>query len=971
MATKTFEELKQLAIQIRDEKTNKQNTATRIGTQMLEHLDKLEQDYYDKTATDEELKERDEKLTELEGKTEEIKNTKQDTLTFDEIPTLNSNNPVTSGGIREALDSQKKEVDAAKEEALNAISESESSAISNFSSQKVTPEMLSQGVKDLINTAGGGTINNMPDEEDIQSVSDGTGGQVLKFNNRYYNPSNFSGKGYKILRKNIVDGKNVLTQDMINEANTVYEIRYDYDLNGEEITIPEECILKFEGGSLMNGILRGNQTVISADKYTIFYNINFNDDKQQPSAGYGGRTWCIDYVYPEWFGAKRVTRGFIDNDNFFSKNTDSSEAIQKSFDLANQDSVIMLSGKYLITKKVVLNDDIPIFGVSPKSSGLIYCGTDDCALEISPIYKEYINRGGLKNFSIDNSAFGYYNTHYHHGIIKGYNNLSEALLDYSENSKPIKKIKFYTDGTSTSTKSESAKSYIYKGGDWSLESSWEEEGHVSGIKFSDCLIGTHFINLHITNFSGYAIATNGYVQEAEFIRIDAKGSSGIIGFSDDFDYYNALSSYGNDLLYNVVRFSDIYMDCVGQYGFKGVHTLINLYSSYLVEINNLCIQGPHYAVTNKTNGEVDESIIDVSAENFKSNLTLRNFWLEVGSGKIHKVVVRKAKRTQQTTLNIINGLPINVELYSDADIYINNSIGVYEIDWLNIKDDNINFNVNVNSVSERGENIFNILKTNGIGNSSLGIFNDSYTKKCNVIFLNSPYLKLRGGEYIYKNSKTIYTSGTASSIIDNDNRIVTYIDNFTGQQLLTLSNQIFEAKRKTTVCFVVYAKFGWKDTLEEDIHLKIEAYSGANNTLGNVSLIRLYNQNEIILTKNKKESDFEKIIVIYSAEFPLQNPNNAVGFIRLINTLTKSSVHNNIYMKIKNINICFDAIDLSDDLSERFLSQGTFNNKPYNSPIGFAFFCTDKQTAEGSTNGIMIYHKGNNVWVDALGRVVE
>lgn len=69
MATKTFEELKQLAIQIRDEKTNKQNTATRIGTQMLEHLNKLGQDYYDKTATDEELKQRDEKLSELSIKT--------------------------------------------------------------------------------------------------------------------------------------------------------------------------------------------------------------------------------------------------------------------------------------------------------------------------------------------------------------------------------------------------------------------------------------------------------------------------------------------------------------------------------------------------------------------------------------------------------------------------------------------------------------------------------------------------------------------------------------------------------------------------------------------------------------------------------------------------------------------------------------------------------------------------------------
>lgn len=68
MATKTFEELKQLAVQIRDEKTNKQNTATRIGTQMLEHLNKLEQDYYDKTATDKELKQRDEKLSELSSK---------------------------------------------------------------------------------------------------------------------------------------------------------------------------------------------------------------------------------------------------------------------------------------------------------------------------------------------------------------------------------------------------------------------------------------------------------------------------------------------------------------------------------------------------------------------------------------------------------------------------------------------------------------------------------------------------------------------------------------------------------------------------------------------------------------------------------------------------------------------------------------------------------------------------------------
>ena len=52
---------------------------------------------------------------------------------------------------------------------------------------------------------------------------------------------------------------------------------------------------------------------------------------------------------------------------------------------------------------------------------------------------------------------------------------------------------------------------------------------------------------------------------------------------------------------------------------------------------------------------------------------------------------------------------------------------------------------------------------------------------------------------------------------------------------------------------------------------------------------------------------------------------------------------------------------------------GTFANKPSASDIyiGFRYFCTDKQTTEGATDGIEIIHKGNNVWVDALGRVVS
>lgn len=100
-----------------------------------------------------------------------------------------------------------------------------------------------------------------PDEEDLTvSKPDKEGNAVVSLKDRVYDESNFSGKGYRIVRKNIleIDGtrKNILTQDMINEPNTVYEIRYNFDLNNKEIIIPKGCILKFNGGKLTNGSWR-------------------------------------------------------------------------------------------------------------------------------------------------------------------------------------------------------------------------------------------------------------------------------------------------------------------------------------------------------------------------------------------------------------------------------------------------------------------------------------------------------------------------------------------------------------------------------------------------------------------------------------------------------------------------------------------------------------------------------------------
>ena len=230
-----------------------------------------------------------------------------------------------------------------------------------------------------------------PDDEDLVAEETTEGTSVMKLADRSYSPLNFSGKGYKILRKNIkpvslavtkivvssvptsdgyiafiINGieshvdlvastdtttdkvankiaaklfetmteyevtkdastitltrkfggevsiassfsavntgascsitdstkkelRNIITPIMMNQPNTIYEIRYDFDLNGETIEIQEGCTLKFEGGMLKNGKLEGNYTRIFAHIAKIVKNIIFSG------------TWDIQKVYTEWF----------------------------------------------------------------------------------------------------------------------------------------------------------------------------------------------------------------------------------------------------------------------------------------------------------------------------------------------------------------------------------------------------------------------------------------------------------------------------------------------------------------------------------------------------------------------------------------------------------------------------------------------------------------------------------------------
>ena len=95
------------------------------------------------------------------------------------------------------------------------------------------------------------------DEEDI-TEQNGT----LQLANKTYDKQSFSGLGRVYLRKNIVGDKNVLTQAMINKANTIYVIQYDYDLKEASINIPENSVLNFIGGTIGNGTIIGNKTKV-------------------------------------------------------------------------------------------------------------------------------------------------------------------------------------------------------------------------------------------------------------------------------------------------------------------------------------------------------------------------------------------------------------------------------------------------------------------------------------------------------------------------------------------------------------------------------------------------------------------------------------------------------------------------------------------------------------------------------------
>lgn len=119
---------------------------------------------------------------------------------------------------------------------------------------------------------------------------------------KIYTSDSNNGMGRVVLRKNLVEGVNTLTQSMINKSNTIYIIQYDFTL-GEDITIPENCILEFDGGKISGkNNINFNNCLLTGDIFIT------SDIK--------GNTKNVE-IDIRWFGAKGD--GIFDNSTILNK----------------------------------------------------------------------------------------------------------------------------------------------------------------------------------------------------------------------------------------------------------------------------------------------------------------------------------------------------------------------------------------------------------------------------------------------------------------------------------------------------------------------------------------------------------------------------------------------------------------------------------------------------------------------------
>ena len=89
-----------------------------------------------------------------------------------------------------------------------------------------------------------------------------------------------------IVQPKLEDGKTVIANpEIFEEENVKFVIKYNFDLEGSELTIHDGSILEFDGGSISNGTINGNNIkIINPSGKEYFNNITFNGSYKEISS---------------------------------------------------------------------------------------------------------------------------------------------------------------------------------------------------------------------------------------------------------------------------------------------------------------------------------------------------------------------------------------------------------------------------------------------------------------------------------------------------------------------------------------------------------------------------------------------------------------------------------------------------------------------------------------------------------------
>ena len=744
-------------------------------------------------------------------------------------------------------------------------------------------------------------IGNNPDEEDITSDDN----NKLKFADRSYNHNNFSGKGYKILRKNIVDEKNVLTQEMINEENTIYEIRYNFDLNGAEIIIPDGCILNFNGGTISNG--------------NIFGNID------------------NEYLYPEWFGAKGDG---IKDDSLAIKNTFS---LCQHIILGNKKtykiSTLYQSPNssyygYIVMGLIFTNKSLIIEG-----NNSTFCFSED-VFDVNNRYIRLFNIGVYEQNLIDDIADSCiiedFNVEIKNITEKNYNqiygfaissrNISISNFSYinTDSIKSTCAIAVHSGekfSISNSTIINNASEKAVGGGIWcmlartsyflfSMQNCYSEinnknEDYNISAYVSDSNTNYIEVELDVRNCIFKSNNTNDGL--AFFMSSDVRQ---IPNFKTTAFFYNCKFNVENGgrkfVVYAQSRTS-------GNYNFN--YVLDNCYIQENQEYKDILLDDSSlYAIFTGSNGVP----FNITCNNCIINTN--NYILQSKNGNRYGVLT-----FNNCTINCAALLSYVSNISSSRFLFnINNSIvNINNVEFITTDSENISNSI----INLRSEKVYTIL---GYSSNDYSFVTD---KKYNNTVINGHLINYNYDIYPVTIKQIPYSTNNLAvlGLIKENDTNITYM----------FVSKPFEGERYVF----------------DGINIK----SGTRNFIVNSSNLSMY------------DSSFNEILRcnINIAEYFINKKNIGVTIQRP----TDISIGNQYFDTTLKKPIWWTGTEWVDsegnDADSTPITSGTFANKPTGVDIGYAYFCTDKQTTEGSTNGIIIYHKGEDVWVDALGRVIS